>query len=133
MITMTAFGPYAARQEVDFAKLKGRNFFLIHGPTGAGKTTILDAMCYALYGATSGNQRTGETMRSDYAGPDLPTEVIFDFAIGERQYRVLRRPRQEVLKDRGKGTKVDNGSAALYRLDDNRQETALLADRHVTE
>ncbi|TCL38613.1 exonuclease SbcC [Anaerospora hongkongensis] len=132
-ITMTAFGPYAARQEVDFAKLKGRNFFLIHGPTGAGKTTILDAMCYALYGATSGNQRTGETMRSDYAGPDLPTEVIFDFAIGERLYRVSRRPRQEVLKDRGKGTKVDNGSAALYRLDENRQETALLADRHVTE
>jgi exonuclease SbcC len=130
---MTAFGPYATKQVIDFANLKGRNFFLIHGPTGAGKTTILDAMCYALYGATSGNLRTGETLRSDYAGPDLPTEVTFDFAIGERQYRVTRRPRQEVLRDRGKGTKVDNGSAALYRLDDKGQETALLADRHVTE
>ena len=132
-ITMTAFGPYAGRQEIDFSDLKGRNFFLIHGPTGSGKTTILDAMCYALYGATSGDMRTGETMRSHHAGPATATEVMFDFAIGSNYYRVRRRPRQEVAKDRGKGTKLDQAQAGLYELDSDRQELKLLASKSVTE
>ena len=62
-----AFGPYAGEVTIDFEKLDERHLFLICGPTGAGKTTILDAMCYALYGKTSGD-RSGARMRSDYAG-----------------------------------------------------------------
>ncbi len=58
-LTMQAFGPYAAKQELDFRELDGRPFFLIHGPTGSGKTTILDAMSFALYGETSGGERDG--------------------------------------------------------------------------
>ncbi len=53
-LTMKAFGPYAGEESLDFANLKGRNFFLIHGPTGAGKTSILDAICFALFGDSSG-------------------------------------------------------------------------------
>lgn len=73
--------------------------FLIYGPTGAGKTTILDAMCYALYGDTSGNIRKGVNMRSKYATPDIETYVLFDFAIGENLYRVERSPEQMVAKN----------------------------------
>lgn len=82
-LTMRAFGPYAGETVIDFEKLQGRHLFLICGPTGAGKTTILDAMCYALYGKTSGD-RTGEKMRSDYADSSERTEVIFDFMLGIR-------------------------------------------------
>lgn len=74
-LTMRAFGPYAGETVIDFDKLDGRHLFLICGPTGAGKTTILDAMCYALYGKTSGD-RTGSHMRSDYASTAQKTEVI---------------------------------------------------------
>ena len=65
-LTMQAFGPYAGREEVDFRRLGERSFFLIHGPTGGGKTTILDAMCYALYGDTSGGT-TASTLTCDTA------------------------------------------------------------------
>ena len=62
-LTMSAFGPYAHKQVLDFTCLGNHTLFLICGPTGAGKSTILDAMCYALYGRTSGDVRTGENMR----------------------------------------------------------------------
>ncbi len=94
-LDITAFGPYAGRQEIDFAELRDYRFFLIHGPTGSGKTTLLDAMCYALYGDTSGKIRSGENMRSDYATDTEITEVSFDFAIGPDYYRVKRIPRPQ--------------------------------------
>lgn len=90
-LTMSAFGPYAGETVIDFEKLQGRHLFLICGPTGAGKTTILDAMCYALYGKTSGD-RTGEKMRSDYADSSERTEVIFDFMLGDKTYRATKKP-----------------------------------------
>lgn len=101
-LTMRAFGPYAGETVIDFDKLDGRHLFLICGPTGAGKTTILDAMCYALYGKTSGD-RTGSHMRSDYASTAQKTEVIFDFRIGDKTYRATRSPEQTIDKKRGKG------------------------------
>lgn len=104
-LEMNAFGPYAGKQVIDFRLLKDRQLFLIYGPTGAGKTTILDAMCYALYGDTSGNIRKGVNMRSKYATPDIETYVLFDFAIGENLYRVERSPEQMVAKKRGTGLK----------------------------
>jgi len=75
----------------DFAALEGHSFFLIHGPTGAGKTSILDAICFALYGQASGSRDPRE-MRSDHAKPDCPTEVTFDFSSGAERYRIRRQP-----------------------------------------
>jgi exonuclease SbcC len=87
---MTAFGPYAGTQMIDFRPLNDRSFFLIHGPTGAGKTSILDAICFALYGETSGNERKSEQMRSHHANASIPTEVTFDFMLGTETFRVTR-------------------------------------------
>lgn len=114
-LTMTAFGPYARTQVLDFTKLEQRNFFLIHGPTGAGKTAILDAMCYALYGDASGPQRDGRQMRSDHAELSAATEVEFDFSIGAEIYRIRRSPEQERPKKRGTGTTVMPGNATLWK------------------
>jgi DNA repair protein SbcC/Rad50 len=113
-LTISAFGPYADVQTIDFRELGNRRFFLIHGPTGGGKTTILDAMCYALYGDTSGKERDGEQMRSQLAKADVPTAVTFDFAVGDKQFRVTRKPRQERPKKKGEGTKTDNPIAELW-------------------
>lgn len=115
-LTMTAFGPYAGTQVLDFGELGGRSFFLIHGPTGSGKTTILDAMCFALYGDTSGNQRDGKSMRSDHADAALATEVIFDFAIGSDSYRIQRAPEQDRPKKRGGGMTIMHAEALLWQI-----------------
>jgi len=115
-LVMKAFGPYAGRQELDFSELGGRGFFLIHGPTGAGKTSILDAICYALYGDTSGAEREGREMRSHHARPGTRTEVVFEFALGEEAYRVTRSPEWERPKRRGTGTTTEPAAAVLERL-----------------
>ncbi len=87
---MQAFGPYAERVELDFRDLDGRSLFLIHGPTGAGKTSILDAMCFALFGEASGADRKGKESRSHFADPSVVTEVAFEFALGADLWRVTR-------------------------------------------
>lgn len=97
-LEMKAFGPYAGTEIVDFRRLKDHKLFLIYGPTGSGKTTILDAICYALYGSTSGDIRTGAYMRSEYATPEEPTSVSFRFAIGQKYYRIDRSPEQQIAK-----------------------------------
>jgi exonuclease SbcC len=114
-VVMQAFGPFAGVQVVDFRELGDNRFFLIHGPTGSGKTTVLDAMCYALYGTTTGAERTAEEMRSQFAPDSLPTEVVFDFAIGEGLYRVRRRPAQVRAKTRGAGTTAIPAEACVWR------------------
>lgn len=115
-LEMQAFGPYAACQELDFTCLGTNSFFLIHGPTGGGKTTILDAICFALYGVTSGREREARHMRSDYADPALPTQVTFDFSLGEKRYRVLRCPEQERPRKRGEGIMLQRPEATLWKL-----------------
>ncbi|WP_257311476.1 AAA family ATPase [Geothrix fuzhouensis] len=117
-LTLEAFGPYAGRQELDFADLGDQSFFLIHGPTGAGKTSILDGISYALYGQTSGGQRETRDLRSHFATADLPTCVTFDFALGGKTYRVERTPEQQVPKQRGGGTKKQLYAAHLWELVD---------------
>ena len=119
-LTMRAFGPYAGETVIDFDKLDGRHLFLICGPTGAGKTTILDAMCYALYGKTSGD-RTGSHMRSDYASTAQRTEVIFDFMIGGKTYRAIRSPEQTIDKKRGRGQTRAAMQASLSELEDGKE------------
>lgn len=123
-LTMRAFGPYAGETVIDFEKLQGRHLFLICGPTGAGKTTILDAMCYALYGKTSGD-RTGEKMRSDYADSSERTEVIFDFMLGDKTYRAARSPAQMVDKKRGSGQTMAAMQASLSELEDGKEINTL--------
>jgi exonuclease SbcC len=120
-VTVQAFGPYAGEQTLDFAELRGAGFFLITGPTGSGKTTVLDAMSFALYGVTSGGPeneggRSGASMRSDHADPELLTRVCFDFALGDDEYRIEREPEQERPKLKGEGTTRHAQGATLWRL-----------------
>jgi DNA repair protein SbcC/Rad50 len=118
LVVMQAFGPYAHRQKVDFSKLAGRSFFLIHGPTGAGKTTILDAMTFALFGVTSGDERRADDMRSHHASTDTLTTVEFEFSIGVQHYLIHRSPEQQRPKRRGTGFAVQDKEATLWRLTD---------------
>ena len=117
-LSMQAFGPFASKEVVDFQKFGEVSLFLIHGPTGAGKTTVLDAICFALFGQTSGNERDAGQMRSHHARPDVPTEVVFDFRFRGEDYRVRRAPPQERPRKRGTGTTREPHTATLYRLAD---------------
>ena len=114
-LTVQAFGPYAGKQVFDFRQLQDRCLFLITGPTGAGKTAVLDALCYALYGDTSGQERDASQMRSQHSDPATPTEVTFDFALGAQSYRVRRRPQQDRPKKRGEGTITETAQAMLWK------------------
>ena len=102
-LTMEAFGPYAGTTRLDFEALHGKPLVLIHGPTGGGKTAILDAMCYGLFGKTSGDERQGDDLRSDLADPGHLTRITFDFLHGDRLLRVVREPKQAKKKSRGEG------------------------------
>lgn len=102
-LTMSAFGPYAGTEVIDFSLLEGHNIFVITGPTGAGKTTIFDGICYALYGSASGEGRDGESMRSHFAKDDTLTYVEFEFQLRGKNYYVKRIPRQLRKKERGEG------------------------------
>lgn len=115
-LTLEAFGPYAGRQDLDFADLKDQAFFLIHGPTGAGKTSILDGISYALYGETSGGLRETRDLRSHFAPTEVATRVTFEFALGAKTYRVERAPEQPVPKQRGAGTRKQPATANLWEL-----------------
>lgn len=115
-LILSAFGPYATQQALDFRELGDRSFFLIHGPTGAGKTSILDGICFALYGDASGTTRNSKSMRSDHADLSIPTVVEFEFSIGNSQYRVKRWPEQERPRKRGTGTTIELSNAELFSL-----------------
>lgn len=117
-LTIEAFGPYRDSVTLDFSALQDHSMFLISGPTGAGKTSILDAMVYALYGEPSGEVRKTDAIRSDFAEPERMTRVDFSFAIGEVQYRVERLPKQWVAKKRGTGMREQNASATVYEMKD---------------
>ncbi|MBR8740667.1 AAA family ATPase [Nocardiopsis sp. MG754419] len=107
-LSMTAFGPFAGTETVDFDRLGQGGLFLIHGPTGAGKTSVLDAVCFALYGSVPGARSKDRSPRSDHAPPDLEPEVTLEFTVQGRRVRVTRRPRWERPKKRGTGTVTQN-------------------------
>lgn len=100
LLTITAFGPYAETEKIDFTLLEGRSMFVISGRTGAGKTTIFDAMTFALYGRASGALRNASDFRSQYAEPDRKTEVDFTFTIRDTRYRIVRQPQQPHPKNK---------------------------------
>nr|WP_290694614.1 SMC family ATPase [Halomonas sp. UBA3074] len=127
-LTMQAFGPFADTENIDFTALGRSPLFLINGPTGAGKSSILDALCFALYGQTTGNEREPSQMRCDQANATLLTEVTLDFRLRGADYRVRRVPQQERPKARGEGTTTHNAEAQLWRLNaDGEVETCLVA------
>ena len=95
-LIMQAFGAYPSRQTVDFRELGQRGFVLITGPTGSGKTTVLDAICFALYGVASGSEREPRGMRSHHADAAVPTLVELDFTVGGHPYKVRRSLDHEV-------------------------------------
>jgi exonuclease SbcC len=138
IVEMQAFGPFGGRQVIDFGLLGQKTFFLIHGPTGAGKTSILDAMCFALFGDSSGGEREGHQMRSHHADSATLTRVRFEFALGDRRYRVLRIPEQERPARRGGGETTQLQRAEIHRLgvapDGGTEEVPLASGwRKVTE
>ena len=91
-LTMSAFGPYAGKTVLDFDRLGTHGLYLITGDTGAGKTTIFDAIAFALFGEPSGNIRSGSMMRSKYAKPETETYVELEFAYRDKRYTILRNP-----------------------------------------
>ena len=132
-LRISAFGPYAGEEDMDFSVLENHTLFLICGPTGAGKSTILDAMCYALYGKTSGAVRSGEDLRSNYVGYDRKTYVEFDFAIGDRHYRIYRSPTQLLERQKGDRSKPveHKGKADFYEIDEEGKEKAHITSKGV--
>lgn len=121
-LVMSAFGPYAGKQEIDFDKLGVSGLYLITGDTGAGKTTIFDGIKYALYGEASGNNRDSSMLRSKYADNDTPTTVELTFVNGSKQYTLKRNPEYERKKARGNGFTKQSAGAELV-LPDGRVET----------
>ena len=118
-LTMSAFGPYAGVQMLDMAQLGAEGLYLVTGDTGAGKTTIFDAICYALYDEPSGASRDARMMRSTYADVDTDTYVELTFEHMGKTYRVKRNPSYERRKKKGEGTTQQEAAAELYLPDDS--------------
>ena len=131
-LSLQAFGPFAGREEIDFTQLGDNPLFLINGATGAGKSSILDAMCFALYGQTTGKEREAAQMRCDHAGLKVLTEVSLTFALGNKHYRIRRVPVQEKAKSRGEGTTTQQPEAQLYELDGS-DDGRLMVSKSVSE
>ena len=112
-LIMSAFGPYAGSTEVDFTSLGERGLYLITGDTGAGKTTIFDAITFALYGEASGEIREASMLRSKYADEKTPTFVELSFVLGGKEYRVRRNPEYNRPKARGEGFTLQKSDAEL--------------------
>ncbi|WP_281155073.1 SMC family ATPase, partial [Streptomyces sp. HYC2] len=118
-LDITAFGPFGGSQTVDFGALSAAGLFLLHGPTGAGKTSVLDAVCYALYGAVPGARQSGQgtTLRSDHAAAGTRTQVTLDLTVAGRRLEVTRLPPWERPKKRGTGTTLDKAQSLLREYD----------------
>lgn len=116
-ITMSAFGPYAGEVTLDMQKLGKSGIYLITGDTGAGKTTIFDAISYALYGEASGNYRENTTLRSKYASVDTPTFVELEFEYNNEIYKINRNPEYPRPNKRGEGFTKQSANAELVMPD----------------
>ena len=118
-LTLSAFGAYAGKTELDLRQLGERGLYLITGDTGAGKTTIFDAIAFALFGKPSGGKsgRDVSMLRSKYASPETPTEVELTFSNGGKTYKIKRNPTYERTKLRGTGTTEKKADAELLMPD----------------
>ncbi|MDL5200215.1 SMC family ATPase [Streptomyces sp. ALI-76-A] len=118
-LDITAFGPFGGSQTVDFDALSAAGIFLLHGPTGAGKTSVLDAVCYALYGTVPGARQSGQglTLRSDHAPVGTRTQIRLDLTVAGRRLEITRQPPWERPKKRGSGTTLDKAQSWLREYD----------------
>lgn len=116
-LIISAFGPYADRTEIDFELLGEQGLYLITGDTGAGKTTLFDAITFALYGAASGQVREAGMLRSKYAKEDTPTYVELTFLCRGQVYQVVRNPEYQRPKGRGTGVTLQRADAKLVYFD----------------
>lgn len=123
-LDIAAFGPFAGKEQIDFSDLGENPLFLIDGPTGAGKSSILHAICYALYGETTDADRKDLGLRCDHAEPDLLTELSLEFSIRGQHYCITREPTQMRPAKRGDGETEHKATAHLCKLlDDGSEET----------
>ena len=113
-LKISGFGPYAGTVEIDFTRLGNNGLYLITGDTGAGKTTIFDAIAYALYGEPSGENRKVSMLRSMYAAADTPTEVELVFSCNGKEYRIRRNPEYQRTKKSGTGMTTEAAKQELY-------------------
>ena len=114
-LKISAFGPFGKKIVLDFIELGKDGLFLLHGNTGSGKTTIFDAVCFALYGNASGENKGADSFRSDYAEADKKTYVELTFSHQGEDYRIYRAPAYERKKKRGDGVTVSKADAQLFR------------------
>lgn len=128
-LKISAFGPYAGITEIDMTRLGNKGLYLITGDTGAGKTTIFDAICFALYGSASGDIRENSMLRSKYADAETPTMVELEFANKGQIFHIKRNPEYMRLAKRGNGETKQNASAELIMPDG----TVITKEKAVTE
>ncbi|WP_026534957.1 AAA family ATPase [Arthrobacter sp. H14] len=116
-LEIQAFGPFANREVIDFDELSSQGLFLLNGPTGAGKTSVLDAICFALYGTVPGARQDGKRLRSDHADPATVPEVVCRFSASGRTFEVTRNPAWQRPSSRAaKGTTPEQAKTLLREL-----------------
>ena len=131
-LVMQAFGPFKNKVEINFDSLNKNGMFLITGPTGSGKTTIFDSICYALFGKLSSNSSALEKVRSDYAKEDIMTYVELEFMLSNKLYYVKRNPQHDsILKDNNKIGAIR--SDALLKYDDLTITNVKAVDNRIKE
>ncbi|WP_163102212.1 AAA family ATPase [Peribacillus alkalitolerans] len=130
-LIMKGFGPYAGTETIDFTEMGNRTMFVISGKTGAGKTTIFDGISFAIYGKASGEDRSGQEMRSHFANEDLLTEVSLQFQLRGKIYEIQRSPQQERKKKTGEGVTTITAKAELHEL--NEEGNRILLGSNVRE
>lgn len=134
-LKMVAFGPYAKTEEIDFSLFKNENLFLISGDTGAGKTTIFDAICFVLYGSVSGQRKESRSLKSDFSSEESLCYVELEFESKGKTYKICRSPDQLVAKSRGDGFKKHKHQAELKmpdgKIENNLKEISRLINEQI--
>lgn len=132
-LVISAFGPYAQETTVDFEKIGSSGLYLICGDTGSGKTTIFDAISFALFGMPAGETRSAANLRSDFADPTTKTFVDLTFAYRDKEYRIVRNPRYERPAKRGSGMATEQAAAELHLPDGSVETGPVAVDAKIRE
>lgn len=114
-LRISGFGPFAGTEEIDFDRLSGQGLFLLNGPTGAGKTSVLDAICFALYGSVPGARQDGKRLRSDHSAPAHEPAVSCEFSAQGRRFEVTRSPAWDRPSARGRNGFTTQQARTLLR------------------
>ncbi|MDD9207844.1 SMC family ATPase, partial [Georgenia sp. 10Sc9-8] len=132
-LTFQAIGPFPDRHTIDVDRLSAGGLFLLEGPTGAGKSTIIDAVVFALYGQVAGADASEDRLHSDHADPGVEPFVEMVFSTAAGSFRVWRSPKHERPKQRGTGTVTQNSRAKLWQLSSAEDEAGQVLSAHVQE